>query len=940
MALLTAMAWLALSQAAPWRADGAAGPKPVVSLANDYVEMVIGADGSYLRFVDKRTGRDYCDRKAGVTRARVRIGKKEHVATSVSKDGERFIMTFGETGVTATIRPIIQKRYLVLEVESVSGKGVECFTFVDVPLTLKATPNEPFVACALALNLKTNVTRIPQPSTRLRAMCYRRFGFAGAKVALAACPRAELRKILQEVVTAAPELPKSPIGGPWAMDAEINKGSYLFNFGNMSEQTVDDWIKLAGDLGINQIDFHGGSSFRFGDCKPNPKTYPKGFASLKAVIDRLHAAGIKAGLHTYAFFIDKKCPWVTPIPHPGLGKDAVFSLAADLSVDAKSVPVIESTAKMSTTTGFFVRNSVTLQIDNELITYSDISKDPPYAFTKCSRGACGTKPTVHAAGAKVRHLKECFGLFLPDGDSSLLIEVAAKTAEAYNTCGFDMIYMDALDGEDTLGGGANGWHYGSKFVFEVIKRVKKPPVLEMSTFHHHLWCVRTRMGAWDHPSRSHKAFIDIHCNANRGLRQQFLPGHLGWWAIKTWTGFQNEPTFADDIEYLCGKCIGNDVGLSVMGISPGQIDKVPVYKRLAGIFKRYEGLRHAGHFDDAVKAKLREPGKDYTLFRDDAGKWRFRRAQYDKHKVVGSNGWSSAWTTRNPFKQQPVRLRIEALMSAKPYDDPGNLIVEGFADPKVFAERKARQEMPFGLTSTTERIKAGKRSGILRATNTNWKPRRAAWTKLGRTFKPTLNLSKHSALGVWVHGDGKGQVLNVQLTSPSHISHAIGDHYVVVDFEGWRYFELIEPEGERHRQYAWPYNSGYGIYRESVNYSHIKTLSLWYNNLPVGQGVTCLLSPIKAMPLVVAKIKAPAVTIGGVKIVFPVEMASGSYLEFHSMADCKLYGPKGNLISEVKPRGEVPILRAGDNRAVFTCDGPTDVNPRARITVIAHGEPI
>ena len=62
------------------------------------------------------------------------------------------------------------------------------------------------------------------------------------------------------------------------------------------------------------------------------------------------------------------------------------------------------------------------------------------------------------------------------------------------------------------------------------------------------------MGAWDHPSRSHKRFIDIHCQANAALRRQFLPGHLGWWAVKTWTGPQGEPTFADDIEYLCGKC--------------------------------------------------------------------------------------------------------------------------------------------------------------------------------------------------------------------------------------------------------------------------------------------------------------------------------------------------------------------------------------------------
>ena len=334
---------------------------------------------------------------------------------------------------------------------------------------------------------------------------------------------------MQDAVSQAGELPHSTIGGPWAMDAAINQGSYLFNFGGLSEETADEWIALARQLGINQIDFHGGSSFRFGDCFPNPETYPKGRASLKAAIDRLHEAGISAGLHTYAFFIDKKCPWVTPVPDPRLAKDASFTLASAVTEDATRIPVRESTAEMSTTTGFFIRNSVTLHIGDELIAYSGIEREPPYAFTGCQRGAYGTQAAAHDAGESAGHLKECFGLFVPEAESTLLAEVAAKTAGAFNECGFDMIYLDALDGEDILGGPENSWHYGSKFVFELFNRLDKSALMEMSTFHHHLWYVRSRMGAWDHPSRGHKKYIDIHCQANDALRRMFLPGHLGWW---------------------------------------------------------------------------------------------------------------------------------------------------------------------------------------------------------------------------------------------------------------------------------------------------------------------------------------------------------------------------------------------------------------------------
>ena len=94
---------------------------------------------------------------------------------------------------------------------------------------------------------------------------------------------------------------------------------------------------------MTQIDFHGGSSFRFGDFQPNPTRYPRGRDKSRAVIDELHAAGISAGLHTYAFFIAKDCPWVTPVPDPRLASDATFTLADPLAAEADVLAVSEST---------------------------------------------------------------------------------------------------------------------------------------------------------------------------------------------------------------------------------------------------------------------------------------------------------------------------------------------------------------------------------------------------------------------------------------------------------------------------------------------------------------------------------------------------------------------------------------------------------------------
>ncbi|NOX56258.1 MAG: hypothetical protein GXP27_17800 [Planctomycetes bacterium] len=914
----------------------AAEPKPVAAVENDYARIAVDAKGHITSFLDRRTGRNYS--QSGIPLAYVRKGGQQQPVSKVSYADGRLELAFGQSGVTAVLKVTAHERYFVVEVVSVQPEEIDELVFVNIALRSTGAETEPFAACAVALNLRTNVAGIPQPMRHLWAAAYPRFGLAGAKVAIIGCPYAELRRVMQEVVSAADELPHSPIGGPWALDGPHNYDSYLFDFGNLTEETVDEWIALAKQLGVTQIDFHGGRSFRFGDFRPNPKLYPNGVASMKAVIDKLHAAGIQAGLHTYAMFIEKTCPYVTPVPDPRLGKDATFTLAADLTADATTVPVVESTAKMSTVTGFFVRNSVTIQIDDELITYAGLSKKPPYAFTKCKRGAYGTKPAPHKKGAKVHHLRECFGRFCPDGDSTLFTEIAANTAKLYNQAGFDMIYLDALDGGDTVAGRENAWYYQSKFAFEIFKRLKKPAIMEMSTFHHHLWYVRSRMGAWDHPTRSHKKFIDIHCQANALLRRQFLPGNLGWWAFKTWQGPNGEPTFADDIEYLCCKALANNYGLSLMGINPTTARSIPSLPRLAAIVKRYETLRRANYFNDAVKKRLRVPGKEFTLVRDSNGQWQFRPVQYDRHKVHGIDGWSNRWTVTNPFEGQPLRLRIEALTGTRPYDDPAAMTLTDFSDVTQFTDRKAQPGIKARLEASTERIKVGPGSGLFTATNsTNTRVR--SWCKIGRVFSPPLNLSKTRALGLWVYGDGKGEVLNLQQTSPPHLSHAIADHYIVVDFKGWRYFELVEPEGERHADYSWPYGGGYAIYRESIRPNSVETLSLWYNNIPPGQTVRCYLSPIRALPTCPVELRNPSVTIGGETIIFPVTIKTGQYLEFFGPDDCKLYGPRGELLAKVTPTGKVPTLRPGRNPIEFRCAAAGDVRPRAYVTVITQGPP-
>lgn len=915
----------------------------IIVFENRYARYEIGCDGKNLRFIDKSSGVDYCDREAGPYFASIHIGGKNCHASKISRRGDVLTVEFGDSGVTALILAKSDNGYFTFEVLSVKGSQPDSITFADLRLKLYKGLDEPFACCSLALNLQTNSAWIPGANNVLMGVGYKKLGFTGVKVAIAGCPTAEFRDLLKKVVTDADEIPKSDVGGPWALDAEINRGSYVFNFRDLTLETVDQWIEFAKMMGINQIDFHGSESFRWGDFVPNPKMYPNGRADMKAVIDKLHAANITAGLHTYAFFISSKSRYVSPVPDPRLFKDATFTLASDLTADAKSVSVIESTKDMSTVTGFQIRNSVIVQIDDELIRYKGVTKEPPYTFTDCERGFDGTLAAAHSSGAKVRHMKQCFGLYVPDPNSTLLEEMAANHADMYNECGFDMIYLDALDGAWGIYDNDLAWYYASKFVFDIATRLDKPALIEASAFPHHLWYVRSRTGASDHPKRGYKKFVDIHCAENDRAGVMLLPMNLGWWSVVSEDPKhpgQVEPTFSDDIEYLMGKCIGWDSGMALMGVNPGNIDNVPLYKRLAPIFRQYEDLRHADYFSESLKARLRVPGDEFTLFQDDAGKWWFKPMQYEKHKVQGIDGWSNIWTSGNRFGAQPVRLRIEALMSVEPYDSPNGIIMEDFADTKNLSERTSAEGVSADLKSSTEQVKAGTASACFTGKSVRGEPN-GSWAKTGRNFESEFDASGHEAFGVWVYGDGQGEVLNLQITGAPRRDGGLQDRYVKVDFTGWRYFELVEPEGDRTYDYIWPHTNAIDILRQVIDFSSLESFSLWYNNLPEGKEVKCYISPVKALPLVKGKVRNPGVKVGGKTIIFPVEMESGSWLEFNSMTDCKLYGSKGELISEVKPEGEQPVLATGENRMEFTCDSlALGIAPRVRVTTISSGEPL
>ncbi len=959
-------------------------PAGTVALETRYVQWVLSAEGRTLRFVDRTSGRDYAAKPGEVPFATARVGDA-HVACSVLRqEGERLVLVFRMPGDSddLSVRLQVQRRrdILVLSVEQ-APEAIEELRYGSAELALKGDRSEPFAACSLARNLRTNVWTLPGPSSSLHAFAYGRLGLNGSSVAVVAGPMRAFRRLLQQAVETAPELPRSPIGGPWALDAKPNRRSYLFNFGGLNATTCGPWIELAHALGAGQIDFHGGVSFRFGDFVPDPKTYPNGIADLKATVDALHAAGLQAGLHTYSFFLAKNSRYVTPVPDRRLAALRTFTLAEPLDSTSTTITVNEPTSGVHATTGFFVNNSATLRIGDELVTFTEASQGPPWRFTGCTRGALGTHASSHAAGERADHLKELFGLFAPDPESDLFTEIVENTARTYNECGFDMIYLDALDGSYILAGPEWAWYYGARFVYELVRRLRKPAIMEMSTFHHHLWCVRARMGAWDAPHTGYKEFVDMHRVVNRDCQRMYLPSHLGWWGVFPWNGIQPDRTLSDDLEYLLCKALADDAGVSfVAGFAPETFGRSAGAQRYAEMVRRYERLRASGAVPAALRRRLGQPGLEFTLVDGPKGRRAFVPVRYEKRFGQGT---ASEYRVPNPFSTQPLSLRIEPLL-APAHDAPSLPPLLGSHDAGSLSAPRCAEGVRLSVSSAIvpkdDDGPAGRPdSACLRLVASSTRSaRRGAWAMVERVFAAPMDMTR-KGMGVWIHGDGKGAVLNFQLRNAENVSPGVAEHYVVVDFKGWRYVEMVEPESDRLSAYSWPYaahrsewehnpglafTSAYKTYHPWLNYQVVAALAIWVNEIPAGDSTEILIGDVVPLSLTASKISDPKVTVAGRTVTFRVELNSGQYLELEPSGEAMVYGAENEPIgrvttvaSDLTSRAELPpshstgsgASRSGSARAQlpsgasevrFACgagDGPV---PRYRITFIMRGAPL
>ncbi len=897
-------------------------------------EMALNDAGRVVSLTDRRSGRELLARPTPIAWARV--GERVLRRLRCTYVDGRLTLNFGRDEARAVIA--VRNRGSWLDFEVVEAEGeIDQLALLQLdikPMSLRSpmaghvTDGEVGV-CLRALNVDTRVSLGGNPP-RLSVTADAEYRIVGARAGLVAGPEEGMIPALREMLREA-GCPTSPLGGPWARGAEENLGSYLF--ANVSEDSIDDWIALARRGGFTHVHF---SSWwqSLGHYEPNPTLFPNGMEGLKECVRRVHEAGLKAGMHTLTGCISTNDPWVTPVPDPRLAADATYTLARPMDENSDAIYTVEPPGRHDTIWSYAGAGNV-IRIGQELIHYSAISREEPFGFLNCTRGAFGTTVSAHPEGARADHLLQRYRAFYPDENSTLVREVADRIARVYNECGFDQIYQDGAEG-------MGGWHPMAVMRTAIVERLQRPAIVEASAWGHWGWSFHSRVGAWDHSKWGLRMSMDAHCAGLVYYREaSLLQSQLGWWAVNG-PGRMWRAEMPEEMEYFCAKVLANESPMSLQGI--GRIGN-PANRRMSEYLTmtgRYERLRLAHYFDERVLRRVREPGEDYHLRQAADGEWEFVPRQFLSHTVTGLDDGSESWLIVNPHDDRPPGLRVTALFGVEPYDSGRALVMADADDLDAFAPTGAAADVTGSLQPADKTTLGGEAAMAYSATN-GAAERRGAWARMTRRFEPHFDMGPCEGLGVWIHGDGKGEVLNIELTCPPEYSRAQAFNLVPIDFEGWRYVELLlrERDPDLLAEYQWPFAlAGHQTVRTSLTRDHVEAMNLYLNNLPPGESAEVLLGPIHALPTRPLTIEGGTLRVGEQELALPTELTSGSYIEVDPDGAWRVYDARCELLERGRLDSPPPMLVSGLNPVEFACTTADDAPARAEVTTWTEGDPV
>ena len=501
------------------------------------------------------------------------------------------------------------------------------------------------------------------PARVLSANAYKRHGVDGAQCAIVAATAENWPKAVERMQRTA-GIPSPKPGGGWRDASQYVRDSYFF----LTYFNVDEYeaaLKFAKRGGFKQILLLQNSWCEStGHYRVNEKNFPGGLPTLRQTIEKFRAEGIRFGFHLLAASVDTNDPYLTPVPDKRFLLGESTTLAADLSVDATTIPTATDATVFPVGEDPYMGSGQVVRIDDELIQYGGVNAN---GLTDCKRGLYGTKAAEHKKGAKASHFVRAYGYHMPDLDGDFIDEIAGNFALLANELPLDMIYFDGSELLQRPGDGGEHWYYNARLHKAFYDKINDKNILyQGSSCSPYSWHMIPRSASADGHDDL-KAYLEERSGGFLGMRDNNMRLDVGWYY-----GYDRNAT-PDMYEYCLGTTIGYDASFSFQA-SVGAASQHPFIGEILDLIRTYEELRLSGRVPEEVKALLRvDPalygkkteeernallGKRNDLRLETAadGSKSFRRIVYPLWQEIGADAASRTWELR---VEKPCRLGLQ-----------------------------------------------------------------------------------------------------------------------------------------------------------------------------------------------------------------------------------------------------------------------------------------
>lgn len=896
-------------------------------LRTDGLVYSISETGQNTSFRSRRTNKEYLASPSPVMTL-VRDGRR---IPSISARLEGDLLRVGFGAAEATLRIGRYPNYLTFELVALSDGSVSAVELANLPLTLTRYVSQTLASCrddeyAAAIIPLDMETHSVSSKGVLMAEADRRVKLTGTKFALLGCPAGQLLDRIEQIELAH-KLPHPTLGGVWARKSPEQMRSYLFV--DLSESTAPAMIDYAKAGGFGYIVVYDGTwNASHGTYLVNRKNFPGGEAGLKAVSDRIHAAGLKFGMHNLDMVIDKSDPLVHPVPAKGfmMYPNRRRTLAAAIGPADTFIPITTSPAGLLAKSDKSRFHGRDLRIGDEIITYDDLKLTEPYGFTGCKRGAHGTVAAAHSAGAAIDNFSEFIDYYRPDVKSDLYDRVARNAAAALDKFGFDYIYPDGTGENLGYWPDQPEWYAYNLLISKLVGYTKRDVMWAHVPITDYSWHIFSRGNTTDYVHTGVIEHFDrVSVAGAKDSMAELQPFEFGWFGFFT-HAYDNRATRPREMEYAWSKALAYGAAMS-LETRKSALDANGRTREIFSIVRNWEELKLKGYFPERIREQLKAPGREFALDRNAGGGWNVLPVEYSPDRYARQG---DEWTFENPYGPQPPRITVEAMPALASHGSSGNTVLLDPARPlKLYTEGAGPLGSPARESEGVE-FELKPENGLFRVSAVNRGSVPAGWGCAEVILDSMKNLRRHRALGAWVEGDGSGAYLHFVIEDSGRWS--VRDYYVRLDFEGRRYIEMPESaEGEVY-DFEFPYSNYWSI--RNINFQSIGRVYVFLSGVKPTRSVRARFGRLEALGETPVAIHHPVLRINGERLTLPAQLETAWYLEYTGSGKARVFDPDGYTKAEVSLSG-VPQLRGGRNQIAFERGGAS-----AKITLSVRGAPL